>query len=361
MKQTGRTVTLCLLFCLLGGMLWGCGGEDPAELNVKTRNLTWAVGAPLPTAEEFIVSMPEGASVRFAETYRFTSLGEYTLVLIVTSAKGKEQLCEVKFTLIVDDDPPAIRGAKDLSAYLGEGISYRAGILVTDNCSSEVDLQVDTSAVNLTTPGAYPVTYIATDASGNRSEVTVTLYLYREEITKEMLFARLDPIIKEFVPTAGSPEQQARAIYGYVFYHVAYTSSSDKSDWIRAAYEGLRTGEGDCYTYFALSKAFFERLGIENMDIQRTEGLVDERHYWNYINIGSTEAPRWYHFDACRLQGIQHSGCLLTNRQIASYTRLRANEQGVTGYFYAYDASKYPPCAEQIITSTPSLEPYAED
>ncbi|MBQ8432332.1 MAG: transglutaminase domain-containing protein [Clostridia bacterium] len=361
MKKIQYATALAVVLLLLLSLLGCNGGQTPPTEEVLTRNLVWAVGVPLPRAEDFIVSLPEGAAARFAQEYSFSTLGEYRLSLIVTDARGREQTYEVLFTLQKDLDPPVIHGAKDLSAYLGDGISYRTGVSVTDNCGGSLDLQVDSSLVDRTTPGAYPVTYIATDAAGNRAEVTVTLYLYQEKITWEMLCARLDPIIKEFVPTAGSKEQQARAVYGYVFYHVAYTSTSDKNDWIRAAYEGLRTGEGDCYTYFALSKAFFERLGIENMDIQRTRGLVDERHYWNYVNIGTTDQPRWYHFDACRLQGMQHSGCLLTERQIASYTHLRANEQGVTGYFYAYDSSKYPPCAEQIITSTPSLEPYAED
>jgi hypothetical protein len=173
-----------------------------------------------------------------------------------------------------------------------------------------------------------------------------------------MLFTALDPVIQKNIPTAGSIEMQVRAIYNYVNVHINYTSYSDKSDWIRAAYDGLRKGEGDCFTYFALSKAFFERLEIENMDVQRAQGLVQERHYWNFVNIGTVENPAWYHFDACRLLGAQHVGCLLTDIQVGAYTKLRVDDAGETNYFYAYDHSKYPASATEIITPTPSLEPY---
>ena len=149
-----------------------------------------------------------------------------------------------------------------------------------------------------------------------------------------------------------------REIYDYVHYSVHYTSDSDKNDWIRAAYEGLRTGQGECFTYFALSKAFFEYFGIENMDIERTPGIVKERHYWNFVNIGSADDPRWYHYDATQLSGAAHSGCLLTDGQIRVYHQHRVNEDGVGNYFYAYDASAYPTTEQEVITPTPSLEPF---
>lgn len=331
--------------------------EDRSE-EATFRDLTWAIGTTMPRAEDFVSFLPDGCKVAFAKQYEISSTGTYTIEFRVTDEKGNEKHYEAKLTLIKDTQPPEIRGVKDLQAYIGDGIAYRAGITCADNCDSEVKLEVDSSAVNLQREGAYEVTYIATDGAGNRTETKATLYLYQEKITKDQLFALLDPVIQSRIPTAGSLEMQARAIYNYVNLHVAYTSSSDKSDWVRAAYDGLVKGEGDCYTYFALSKAFFERLGMENMDIQRTPGIVDERHYWNLVNIGTKESPRWYHFDACRLLGAQHVGCLLTDTQVDAYTRIRVNDLGETGYFYAYDKTAYPASAKEIITSTPSLEPY---
>jgi hypothetical protein len=234
---------------------------------------------------------------------------------------------------------------------VGDGISYRSGVTVSDNCDGKVILDIDSSAVDNMTEGVYPVTYMATDAAGNSSTVEISVYVYRERVTLDDLFAMLDPIIASRIPTSGSAEMQAREVYTYVYNHIDYDSYSDKSDWVRAAYEGLRTGKGDCYTYFALSKAFFERLGIQNMNIQRTSGIVDERHYWNFINIGTADSPRWYHFDACHLNDIGRPwGFLMTDDQLILYSDQRENANGISGYFYAYNTAAYPRTSTEVIT-----------
>ena len=168
-----------------------------------------------------------------------------------------------------------------------------------------------------------------------------------------MLWAQIDRLITENVSRYATTEQKVREIYSYVYYSIAYTDSSDKNDWVRAAYEGIRTGQGDCFTYFALSKAFFVRLGIESKDIQRSEGIVTERHYWSMVNIGSESSPRWYHFDACRIRGVAAPfGCLLTDAQIDAFNRYKVDENGVSNYFYAYDRAKYPTTDPTVITHT---------
>lgn len=355
MSKLILTCVLCVILCLFAV---SCQGTDGVLESVQWQSLTWGVGAPLPLASDFAVSLPEGVTVAYAEEYHFSKTGMYQLEVIATDAKGRELRQTVNFNLVIDNEKPAIDGVKDLVSYVGEGISYRGGVSVRDNCGGRVSLEVDSSAVNTQKAGEYPVTYRATDAAGNVNVITVIAYVYDVRVTEADLYALLDPVIAQNIPSGVSKERQVRAIYEYVYYHVDYTSTSDKSDWVRAAYDGLRTGTGDCYTYFALSKAFFTRLGIENMDIQRTQGLVDERHYWNYVNIGSSESPRWYHYDATQLRGVQHSGCLLTTKQVMAFHKMRVDENGVGQYFYAYDASLYPMSSADIITPTPALEAY---
>ena len=343
-----KIISCLLALVLLAGCAVSCeeGTKDP---EVQLQDLVWAVGAPLPTAEDFAISLPEGVEIAFAQEYQFTHLGEYTLELTV----NKKKTVSVKLNLVTDTQPPVMEGVKDVVSYVGEGIAYRSGVTARDNCHGTVRLEVDSSAVNIHEAGVYPVVYTATDHAGNVATVTVNVYVYESVITEEMLNAELDRVIAERIPTTASKEAQVWEVYDYVYYHVKYTGVSDKSDWVRAAYEGLRTGTGDCYTYFALAKAFFNRLGIENMDIQRTEGIVDERHYWNLVNIGGQGIDaRWYHFDATPLQGSTHSGCLLTDRQIAYYHVTRENEDGVREYFYAYDASQYPASHGTVINFT---------
>ena len=347
-----KIISFCLTTFILLGCMSSCvqlEENDP----IQWQDLVWAVGAPLPSAEDFAKDLPEGVEVSFAQEYQFPQLGEYSLELIVTGASRKKEKVNVKLTLTSDHQPPAILGIKDIVSYVGEGISYRTGVTVEDNCHGGLRLDVDSSAVNIHEAGVYPVIYTATDHVGNVTTDTVNVYIYEFVVTEEMLNEELDRVIAQRIPTTASKEAQVWEVYDYVYYHVQYTGDSDKSDWIRAAYEGLRTGTGDCYTYFALAKAFFNRLGIENMDIHRTEGIVDERHYWNFVNIGGQgEDARWYHFDATPLQGGTHSGCLLTDRQVAYYNAIRTNEDGVSGYFYAYDPSGYPVSDSRVINHT---------
>ena len=349
----------CLLCCaLLLGVFAACIKEDEVAPDVVLKNLTWAVGTALPTAQDFVSKLPEGADIRFAKEYTYPNLGSYLLDLIVTDARGRETAHRAQLTLIVDEEPPVIHGADDISVYLNDGISYRNGVTVSDNCNGAVKLDIDSSAVDITKEGSYPVTYTATDAAGNRTVVEITVYVWKEAVSEDMLFAELDKLIAERITAGASVEKQVRDVYRYVYNNIDYVSDSDKSDWVRAAYEGIRTGRGDCFTYFALSKAFFVRLGIENKDIKRTEGIVTERHYWNLVNIGTATSPRWYHFDACQIKDATHSGCLLTDLQLAAFSSIRTDANGVCDYFYAYDDTGLPARETKIVTETPSLEPY---
>ncbi len=342
-------------FCaclMLVSLLGSCVDPGDVEQTLPTpKPLKWAVGAPLPDAKDFFESLPEGSSVRFVTEYTFSSMGAYTLTVIYTDAEGVESEIGVSLTLAIDTTAPAIVGAKDLSICLGEGIAYRSGVTVTDDFDGATTLEVDSSAVILAEEGNYPVTYTARDAAGNTSTVTVTVWIYREAVTEEMLWRYVDDIIQENgIDRFVSRERQAREVFDYVYYSISYDSTSDKTDWVRAAYEGLKNGRGDCYTYFAVSKAFFTRLGLQNKDVKRTEGIVRERHYWNLVNIGTAEAPLWYHFDACQLSGVIFRGCLLTDAQLAEYTANRTNADGEGNYFYIFDPNGLPARATVEIT-----------
>lgn len=343
-------ITVLLVLTLLSASSCALAG------NFETRELTWASNAPLPRAEEFIVGgLPEGYSARYAERYEFTAHKVYSLEVIVRSALGMESRLPVRLTLIEDTAPPELDGLKDLTAYIGgDGIAYRAGVTPRDNCDGEVTLEVDSSAVNLKVEGVYPVIYSATDMAGNRSVFRMTVTVLKNAVTEEMLNPLLDAVIKEIIDEGMTKKQKLRAIYDYVYDHVAYSSIADKSNWLNAAYEGLTTEKGDCYTYFALSKAFFERLGIENMDVSRKQSAVietGERHFWNLVNLGDGEEDAWYHFDACHLNGLSKPwGFLMTDEQLDSYSAIRNNPNGKSDYFYVYDKTLLPDTAEEIVT-----------
>lgn len=354
MQYTKRFASLVLAMLLAVSLflLPSCGETEAPEIVIK--DLVWPVSVALPTAEQFVASVPKGCTVTLAEKYDFSSLGSYLIDLILTDEKGREFTYTASLTLVHDTTPPTIEGLRDLVAYIGSGVSYLSGVRAVDECDAGATVTVDTKDVNLKEVGVYDVIYRAVDAAGNITEVRRTISVYEEEITLEMLNARLDPILADIINENMSKKQKLRAIYDYVYENVAYVSTSDKSSWVRAAYNGLTNRAGDCFTYFALSKALMERLGIENMDVERLPELanaVDERHYWNFVNIGTAAEPQWYHFDACRIKDISRPwGFLMTDDQLIEYSNSRSNADGISGYFYAFDRAKYPASSTEIIT-----------
>lgn len=354
MQYTKRLTSIVLAVLLVVSLfsMSACRDPEPPVLQVKT--LTWPVSVPLPTAEQFVDSVPAGCTISLAEKFNFSSWGTYPVTLLLTDEKGREFTYTASLNLVSDTTPPTINGARDLVAYIGRGVSYLSGVTAADDCDAGVRLDVDTSLVNLKEAGVYDVIYRATDMAGNFTEVRRTLSVYEEEITQEMLFALLDPILDDILRDGMTTTQKLKAIYDYVYINTAYVSTSDKSSWVRAAYNGLMSRSGDCFTYFALSKAMMERIGIQNLDVQRDPAfvaMVNERHYWSLVNIGSWEEPQWYHFDACHLNDIGRPwGFLMTDGQLIQYSDQRESANGISGYFYAYDSTAYPPTSTEIIT-----------
>jgi len=256
-----------------------------------------------------------------------------------------------------DNEPPKIIGARNITVYLGEAVAYRKNITLTDNEGDDsIFLEIDNTNVDLSVPGTYAVTYIATDKSGNVSKETIFVTVIEPQISLEELNEKIDSVIALIINDNMNNEDKIRAVYEYVQSHMSYVSDSDKSDWRAEAYRALfASGSGDCFSFFAASKAFFERLNIDSIDVQRTPGLVDQTHYWSIVNISDdSNNDIWYYYDSCPLRSeYNHSGCLLTEVQIEAYNKVR-------DHFYTYDKTSYKGIviSDKIITPTPELEPF---
>ncbi len=274
----------------------------------------------------------------------FKTVGEHNVTLTV---EGKSQKYRVT---VVDTTAPVIE-VGEIRVNIGDGIAWKKQAAVTDNSDGEVDIKVDSSAVNTSVAGTYTVTYTATDESGNSSKAEATVIVGTKEVTEDMLYTELDKVIAQIITDGMNTEAKVRAIYKYVQDSINYASTAETDDFVYAAYMALfSSGTGDCYSYFAASKAFFERLGIENTDMVRAEGGAPGNHFWNLVNIGTKDAPKWYHYDANPISGqYSVSGCLLTDAQVAAYDAWCG--QG----YRKYDASKVPASAPEIITDIPEL------
>lgn len=265
-----------------------------------------------------------------------------------------------------DTQPPVISGTKDLTVAVGESLSYRTGVTVTDDVDETVQLQVDSSGVNLSEPGEYQAVYWAEDAAGNRAEVTVTVTVVEtvtvddadggetedvveaggEEITLERVNELADDILAEITTSGMSQREKALAIYNYVHNHIKYTGTSDKSSWLVGAYVGFTRGSGDCYNYFACSKALLTRAGIPNVDLTRVGG--NSRHYWQLVDVGDG----YYHFDACpHPNSYPLYSFLLTEAEVQAYTKQCSS---IRKNYYVYD---YDSCPVEVVQGTAPVTP----
>ena len=220
-----------------------------------------------------------------------TLLGTQQVELVFTDQGGNRVEKSAQLTLKEDKEPPVIHGAADITIYAKDTVSYRKDVTVTDNSADGITLEVDTSKVNTSAEGVYPVTYVARDASGNTAQVTVNLTVLARKYDIDEVNALGDSVLARILKPEMSELDKVQAIYTYIMGHISYINDSDKGDWVQAAYEGLMNRKGDCYVYASTAKLLLTRAGIKNMDIEKIPS--DTLHYWNLVDIGDG----WYHFD----------------------------------------------------------------
>ena len=252
-----------------------------------------------------------------------------------------------------DTQGPVISGVQALTASVGGTLSYRTGVTATDDRDGSVVLQVDSSAVNLSVAGEYQVIYSAEDSAGNRTEVLTTVVVTEPEPDSEPsepearqvslmeVIDKSDQILEKIIKDGMSQREKARAIFDYVANNVKYVGTSDKSSWIIGAYDGLTTGRGDCFNYYACSKALLTRAGIPIVELQRKAG-ANSRHYWVLADVGEG----YYHFDPCpHPKGYPLTCFLLTETQVRQYTVDLAAHSSYYIDYYTYD---YDSCPVQV-------------
>ncbi len=240
-----------------------------------------------------------------------------------------------------DTVPPVIAGTSDKLVYVGDTVSYREGVTVTDNTDRNVQLKIDTSGVNLTAPGVYPVIYSATDSRGNTATVTVSVTVVDSDSTQKLpedVCTRQEfdtlcrDILDNILTDKMTEREKAEAIFNRVN-SIKYVYTEDCLNWMSDAYIGLTTGRGDCVNYAAASKALLTLAGIPNYDLQRYGG--DSEHFWQIVYVDGG----WYHFDACPTSRAFPFRCfLLTEEEVAEYTAIRTDKPN----YYVYDRDACP-------------------
>ena len=285
--------------------------------------------------EDFVRDVTDRSEVtlRFAAQPDYFLRGTQNLTVIVTDAGGNETQVNATLKISGDAVTPVIIGAKDIEAERYDAIAYRAGVTAYDARGTEIELQVDSSAVDTDKIGEYPVTYSAVDGAGVSVEAKITVTVL--PVGEEKVAALADPILAEIITEGMTDTEKAKAIHGWVVENIAYNNDGEKEDVLDGAYNGLTLRRGDCYTYYALAKYLLERVGIESVDIHRIPG-TDMAHYWLLLDLGDG----WRHFDATRVKSAQYrpnNGFMMTESQAQAFCKATNQPD-----FYTYDPALLP-------------------
>ncbi len=235
------------------------------------------------------------------------------------------ETAEVTPEPLPDTTPPVFKEYRSHLVYIGDTVSYRSGVILTDDSGEEPVLSIDSSKVNLKEAGEYPLTYTATDAAGNTSTCEVTVVVReREDVTQEMLDAKADEIIDELLGDSDRDIEALEKLFKWTKKNIHYVNYFEQKDDISAAWEGLMYERGDCYVYACASKELLTRAGFKN-DMIRTA-----RHYWNLVDLGEG----WYHYDTCPRKDKPYF-FMWGDEQLMEYSKANGNS-------HDYDHTKWP-------------------
>lgn len=293
-------------------------------------------------AEDCVENISDVTAVtaEFEKEPDLTTGGETEAVVVLTDAAGNQTKIPVAITVLTDTQAPVIEGAADIEAFVGDSISYKADITVTDDYDESPSLEVDNSQVDLSKAGVYDVTYTATDEAGNSSSVTVTLTLTDKPegyVDPDVVYALAQEVYDKIIDDSMTDMQKAFAIYCWVKSNISYTGDSDKSSWTLGAYEAFTNLAGDCYNYFAAAKALYNLAGIENIDIVKSD-TSHSSHFWSIINLGDG----WYHVDCTPRKGDGDNFFMVTDEELEAYSVQHNNS-------HIFDSGLYPARATESI------------
>lgn len=194
---------------------------------------------------------------------------------------------------------------------------YYKYVHVEDDRDVNCKLEVDTSKVNFKKTGVYNIKYIATDSSGNKATASAKIAVRVPNKLDKMA----DEVLSDILKPKMTEQQKAREIYEFTRNSFAYVNDSNKSNWEKAAIDGLSELKGDCFTFYAINRILCNRIGIPYIPVNRTPKYG--RHWWAlvYINNG------FYHMDSTPRSNFYFG--LVTDAQLKQYCKAVKRPHGL--------------------------------
>ena len=259
----------------------------------------------------------------------WTAAGEQMVRALAVDRYGNAAEAEGTISLQQDTEPPVLYGVVNRTAYVGEPIAYLKEVYAEDAVDGRVTVTVE-SEVDPDQTGTYTVVYTAEDLSGNSVSAKCKFKLVNATVSEEEVRTLAKEVLKEILTDDMVTAEKLLAVFNYVRGHVNYTGTSDKTDWRKEAVRGFKTGKGDCFTVYAVTRALLDELDVPYMSVTRKSSKT--QHFWVIVNIGTG----WYHYDPLVAGHHKHRCFMWTNRQCQ-----------VKPYFWRFEKSLYPEIATE--------------
>ena len=286
-------------------------------------------------AGEFVQNVTDitDVDIYFAEAPDFSKSGRQEISIVLEDTSGNSTQLKALLNIKRDTEPPEIIGVEDQTVYVDEAISYRRDVIVMDNKDENIDLEIDSSGVNIKKAGSYEVIYSATDSAGNTA-TEIAIINVREKpighVTEEELNILVDEVLAGILEEDMTEMEELWAIYRWIRTHITYSGYSDKANWTKEAARGIQRGTGDCFTYYATSKALLTRAGFESMMILRDTD--SSFHAWSLVKF----EDNWYHFDPTPSRRGKYYVCFLrTDEEVLEHSEWCED-------YFKFDPAEYP-------------------
>lgn len=124
-----------------------------------------------------------GCNLKHNDEITYTKSGDYDNTITVTDNAGNTSDIDIKISVI---DAPSINGISDKTVTVGDTIDYLSGVSATDGKGTDItgSIEVDSSKVDVNTPGTYQITYKVTDSYGfsTGANCNITVNEKKEEV-----------------------------------------------------------------------------------------------------------------------------------------------------------------------------------
>lgn len=124
-----------------------------------------------------------GCNLKHNDEITYTKSGNYDNTITVTDDAGNSTDIDIKISVI---DAPSINGISDKTVTVGDTVDYLSGVTATDGKGTDItgSIEVDSSKVDINTPGTYQITYKVTDSYGfsTGANCNITVNEKKEEL-----------------------------------------------------------------------------------------------------------------------------------------------------------------------------------